>query len=170
MKTPIPRSSSHRVFKNKSRGTAQSATKKSENDQRGLAGINQRTKEARADARLLYKMATEERGSVDKLRSLVRHDSILELILLTIDQAKHARHVVNGIRSRQLASQKKDEATTKVRNWLKNNIHHFTRRPWRKRCIWALKQAHPNLGRGDSWINKVITDFMADKKAGKPFN
>jgi hypothetical protein len=59
---------------------------------KGIAALPQaRSFLARQDARTLFSLVTQERGSTDQLRQLVRHESVLELILMCIDLTKTAR-------------------------------------------------------------------------------
>ena len=135
--------------------------------QEGLGSLVERQRAAKRDASRIYSMVTKERGTTEDLRALTRHDSLFELICIALDQGKRARHLINASRSRRVASANKDMATTLLRDWLNNNLHRFQERPWRIRCINAIKKELPNLGRGDSWLSKEISRFRAEKKSEK---
>jgi hypothetical protein len=135
--------------------------------QQGLANLASQIAAAKRDASQIYLMVTGERGTLEELRGLTRHDSIFQLILIAMKQGQKARHLINASRSRRVAMAKKNGARAILREWLENNISRFTGRPWRRRCIDAAKRALPTLGRGDSWIDKEITLFQADKRAEK---
>lgn len=135
--------------------------------QKGLGALAEQHRAAKRDASCIYLMVTGQRGTTEDLRALTRHDSLFELICIALDQGKRARHLINASRSRRVASANKDMATTLLRDWLNNNLHRFQERPWRIRCINAIKKELPNLGRGDSWLSKEISRFRAEKKSEK---
>lgn len=135
--------------------------------QQGLGWLAEQRRIAKRDASRIYLMVTGESGTVEDLRGLTRHDSLLELICIALDQGKRARHVINALKSRRVASAKKEMATTLLRDWLNNNLHRFQGRLWRIRCIESIKKEIPNLGRGDSWVCKEISRFRAEKKSEK---
>ncbi len=61
-------------------------------DSRGIAALPAaRSFIARKSAKELFALVSKERGSTEQLRQLVRHESLLELILMCIDLTKSAR-------------------------------------------------------------------------------
>lgn len=135
--------------------------------QQGLGSLTEQHRIAKRDASQIYLMVTGESGTVEDLRALTRHDSLFELICIALDHGKRARHLINASKSRRVASANKAMATTLLRDWLNNNLHRFQERPWRIRCVNAIKKELPNLGRGDSWLSKEISRFRAEKKSEK---
>lgn len=129
----------------------------------GLHSLMER-RQARDDAKTLYLMATGERGTVSEMRRLVRHDSIIELITIAIDQGKRARHIINSSRSRAVAISKKDNARAMLCAWLDKKSHHFTRKPWFERCYYAIKRDLPNLKRSRSWVQKEVSRYRSNKR------
>lgn len=138
--------------------------------QKGIGFLAKQLRAAKRDASRIYLMVTGARGTVEDLRALTRHDSLLELICIAIDQGKRARHQINAARSRLVASEKKDQARLQLREWLEDNLHRFQDRPWLIRCIKAIKTELPRLGRGESWISKEISRFRAERKPEKSRN
>ena len=64
----------------------------SDRDAQGIAALPEaKSFIAKRDARTIFSMVSEERGSTDQIRQLVRHESILELILMCIDMTKTTR-------------------------------------------------------------------------------
>jgi hypothetical protein len=59
---------------------------------RGIAALPAaRTYVAKEAAKELFTLVSKEQGSTEQLRQLVRHESLLELVLLSIDLTKSAR-------------------------------------------------------------------------------
>jgi hypothetical protein len=135
--------------------------------QEGLGSLVERQRAAKRDASRIYSMVTKERGTTEDLRALTRHDSLFELICIALDLGKRARQLINASRSRRVASEKKAVATARLRDWLDKNLYRFQERPWRVRCIEAIKKELPYLGRGESWLMKEISRFLAERKSEK---
>ena len=138
--------------------------------QKGIGSLAEQLRAAKRDASRIYLMVTGERGTTEELRALTRYDSLFELICIALDQGKRAMHLINASRSRRVASAKKEEATARLRDWLENNLHRFQDRPWRTRCIQAIKKELPNLGRDESLLSKEIGRFRAERKSKKSRN
>jgi hypothetical protein len=63
-----------------------------EEEARGIAALPAaRTFMARKAAKELFDLVSKEQGSTEQLRQLVRHESLLELMLMCIDLTKSAR-------------------------------------------------------------------------------
>ena len=160
--TPIPPS-----LKNKKRprkGSLVARNSRARPNSSGGLHYLMEVQQARDDAKNLYLMATGERGTVSELRRLVRHDSIIELIKIAIDQGKRARHIINSSRSRAVAISKKDNAKAMLHTWLDRNSHYFTKKPWFDRCYRAINRDLKNLGRSKSWIQKEVSRYKAKKR------
>ena len=138
--------------------------------QQGLGNLAPQISAAKRDAAQIYLMVTGERGTVEELRGLTRHDSIIQLILIAMEQGQKARHLINASRSRRAATSNKDKAVAELRIWLARNISRFTGLTWRLRCIDAIKTELPTLARGDSWLEKEISRFRAEQKPEKSRN
>lgn len=68
----------------------------------GIAALPEATSfMAKRDAKTLFSLVTEERGSTDQLRNLVRHESVLELIFMCIDMTTSAKAKVAATAKRK---------------------------------------------------------------------
>lgn len=113
---------------------------------------------AKKDAQAIFSMVTEERGSWSELTSLVRHDSILQLIFMCIDLTKSSRARVSALKSRKVAMQSRQASLQALHAWLDTNIHRYKGRL--ELCsIDAAKV--PGIYRSAEWIRKEITAYRA---------
>lgn len=115
-----------------------------------------------ANAKELFLMVTDQRGSNAKLRSLVTHETLLELIKLTIDIGKKTRASYNQVKSRHSIKNKREIAVDKLRHWLKINLVNYRGRL--DDCAEDAIVQIRGLGRGHSWIQKEISDYRKKLK------
>jgi hypothetical protein len=116
---------------------------------------------AKADARKIFSMVTEEWGSHAELRQLVRHDSLLELIGLSIDLAIATRPMANGIKSRAKASIARAGQLRILHEWLDQNL-------WRYKGqldLCAL-DAYNRSGtsRSPDWVRRELSAYRSSQK------
>ena len=118
------------------------------------------------DAEAIFSMVTEERGTLDELVRLVRHESIMELILLCVDLTKTSRARVNAIKSRQVLIRRRELDEAKIDLWLDKNIPQYTGRL--DRCAMDAIQQRV-VPKSFSWVRKRITAYMAAKNPNRKF-
>jgi len=130
---------------------------------KGLAAINQIIELDKKNALQLFKLATEERGTTEKIRSLVTHGSILQLIYMSIDMTTSTRAVVNQLKSRQVPKAAKAKQEEILDEWLDMNIHKY--KGQLNFCAEvAGKSLEKKLARAPSWIRKRISVYLKEKK------
>ena len=130
----------------------------------GLRNLDEINKANRQDAKKLYSMIVREEGSDKEIHSLVRRESLLELIFIAIDQGKRAPHLINAYKSRKAPSELRQKAITYLRQWLDRNQPLFVRDL--DRCAYEAGMAMRKAGfsNGYHWIRKEITAYNRDKK------
>lgn len=113
---------------------------------------------AKKDAHAIYSMVTEERGSWSELMSLVRHESILQLIFMCIDLTKSSRARVSALKSRQVAMELREASVQTLHAWLDTNIHRYTG----KLDLCSIDASKvPGIHRSQAWLRKEITAYRA---------
>ena len=129
---------------------------------KGLAEIYEVIESDKKSALQLFKLATEERGTTEEIRSLVTHGSLLQLIYMSIDVTKSTKAVVNQLKSRQGLKAAKEKQQLILYAWLDKNIERF--KGQLNYCAEVASKSLPNLGRATSWIRKEITAYIKEKK------
>ncbi len=130
----------------------------------GLHNLDEINKANRQDAKKLYFMIVREEGSHEEIHSLVRRESLLELIFIAIDQGKRAPHLINAYKSRKAPSALRQKAKTHLRRWLDQNQSLFVRDL--DRCATEAQRIMQKAGytNGYHWIRKEITAYNRDKR------
>lgn len=127
----------------------------------GIAAIAAKQAKAKSDAHAIFSLVTEERGSRDELLTLVRHESILELIHLCVDLTIRTRPIANGRKSRVIPILERERHTVNLHRWLDGNL-------WRyegKLDLCALDACNGKVvTRSFHWVRKEITAYNALKR------
>jgi hypothetical protein len=128
----------------------------------GIAGlpIAQEFLKAQEDAKTLFLMVTDERGTDDELRRLVRRESLLHLIFFCIDLTKSSRARVSSMKSHHQASAAREVSKMALHAWLDKNIHRFKGRL--DRCAMEAMKAK-GVNRSFSWVRREITAYRATR-------
>jgi len=116
----------------------------------------QREKKAKADAKAIFRMVTEESGTTTALRERVTRDSLLQLIFLCIDLTATSRAKAAAGKSHEDAIADRRREQKRLHDWLKPNIHRFRKNL--VRCAMAA-QNEGKVSRSLSWISKEITAY-----------
>ena len=115
---------------------------------------------AKKDARAIFSMVTEERGSWSELMSLVSRDSILQLIFMCVDLTKSSRARVSALKSRQVAMDSRQASLQALHAWLDTNIDRYKGRLG----LCSMDAAKvPGIYRSAAWIRKEITAYRASR-------
>lgn len=129
----------------------------------GIMDIDRYLKEQKKNGRKLFKLVTEETGDLWSIKSMATRESLLELILYTVDHALHMKAVGRGIGSRKTAIKLSDAETQKLFTWLDGNFHKY------KNVYQAVDTAISKkiVIRSHSWVTKKITEYRKLKKAAR---
>ena len=119
--------------------------------------------QAQADARKIFAMVTEDRGSTSDLRQLIRHDSVYELIGLCIDLTIATRPVANGVKSRRKAVLARAGQVKILHDWLERNLWRYKRQL--DLCAFDAHKA-PGITRSYEWVRREISAYRRSQKHG----
>lgn len=136
-------------------------------DQTGLKGIltyNQYVEEQHQNAVKLFELLVEERGDDADLIALVTRESLLQLVLHTIDHAKTIRAKVNARKSNQGSIEAKSTQIRLLHQWLDLHIDEYKGNL--DACADAASIAIKGLGRSPIWCRQEITMYRKLKKVG----
>lgn len=127
----------------------------------GIIDIDRYLKEQKKNGRKLFKLVAEETGDIWTIKSLATRESLLELILYTIDHALHMRAVGKGISSREIAIKLADAETQKLFTWLDSNLNNYK---WTYQVVDAAI-SKGIVNRSHSWVSKKVSGYKKLKKA-----
>jgi hypothetical protein len=116
---------------------------------------------SQADAKRLFDLTMEERGSTEELRALVTQESIRELIFRCVSLTKTMRARVNAQRSNAGSVRAREKALSTVHDWLDRNIRRYNGNLAKCAidCHAELNNKPGGLGRSEAWIRKEITAY-----------
>ena len=135
-------------------------TTRTEGGLKALALHIEHTKAQQRAAQKIFSMVMNEQGSDADLKYLVTRDSIRELIFFMVDHTTSMRAVGAQGKSKVVASLAKAKAIKILYEWLDKNIHKYSGR------LAACKEEAmqiPGLGRGDSFVEKQITNYRRER-------
>jgi hypothetical protein len=109
-----------------------------------------------SQAKQLFSMVIDERGSNADLQQLVTHHSLFELIVYVVDFHKGLRASINQKKSKIAANSAKARARNLLHGWLEININRYTGKL--DDCAQDALSI-PGFGRGYSWTRREITEY-----------
>lgn len=111
----------------------------------------------RHNAITLFRLLLEEEGTDADINDLVTRESLVHLILHTVDHAKTVRAKVNSQKSNQVSIKVRKEKIALLHHWLDQNIGKYKGNL--DLCADEASKQIIALGRSSTWCREEITNY-----------